>query len=53
MMLSRVLFPQPDAPRRQTNSPWSTLRVMLSSACTELPWVPNTFETWSIATADA
>ncbi len=52
-MLSSVLFPQPDAPSRQTNSPGATLSVMLSSACTELPSVPNTLETWSMRQRDA
>ena len=31
---SRVDFPQPDAPSRQTNSPGATDRLMLSSAAT-------------------
>ena len=49
--LSKVLFPQPEAPRRQTNSPGATSRVMLSSAWRALPWVPKTLETWSMTTA--
>ena len=51
MRLSRVLFPQPEAPRRQTNSPGATSRVMLSSAWRELPSVPKTLDTWSMTTA--
>ena len=46
-----MLFPQPEAPRRQTNSPGATSRVMLSSAWRALPWVPKTLETWSMTTA--
>ena len=44
-MFSSVLLPQPDAPSRHTNSPFSTSRVTLSSAWSELPSVPKTFDT--------
>ena len=33
-MLSNVLFPQPDAPSRHTNSPFPTVSVTSSSAWT-------------------
>ena len=39
--LSRVLLPQPDAPSRHTNSPGATSRLMLSSAWSALPCVPE------------
>ncbi len=50
-MLSSVLFPQPDAPSKHTNSPGATSRLMWSSATTEARPFPNTFVTSTIETA--
>ncbi len=47
-----VLLPQPDAPRRQTNSPGATVRVMSSRAWVLLPATPYTLDTLLICTVD-
>src|SRR5215208_6575846 len=47
MMRSSVVLPQPDGPRRQTNSPWLTARLT-SRRATKLP---KCFETPSTASA--
>ena len=46
-MFSSVLLPQPDAPSRQTNSPFATSSETSSSAWVASPACPKTFETWS------
>ena len=51
--LRMVVFPQPDAPTRHTNSPRSTLREMRSRASTLLPGGPYRLATESICTAGA
>ena len=49
--LSRVVFPQPEAPTRHTNSPAATVRSSRSSASTAPgPW-PNRFDAESMRTA--
>src|SRR4030095_3790326 len=49
MMLSKVDFPQPLAPTRQTNSPSPTFKLTRSSACTVPVAVLKVLETLSIA----
>ena len=49
MMRSNVVLPQPDGPRRQTNSPWLTARLTSRSAAK----LPKCLETPSTAKASA